>query len=73
MHVTTGQVISSFEFKALPPAARADYVQVDGTPEQVARLSRATAHYSAVTGSDRSKRRAANKAARKARRNNRSR
>jgi hypothetical protein len=73
MHVTTGQIISPAEFLVLPVSARTDYVQIDGTPEQVERLSRATAHYSAVTGVDRSKRRAANKAARKARRNNRSR
>jgi hypothetical protein len=71
MHVQTGQTITNIEYAALPPAERSQYVEISGTAEQVARLSHATAHYTAVTGRDRSKRRAVNKAARKARRNNR--
>jgi hypothetical protein len=71
MHVSTGQVISHTDFIALPASVQQDYVQVDGSPQNLARVSRAVAHYSAITSPDKARRRAANKAARKARRNNR--
>lgn len=71
MHVPTGNLVSTNFIKTLAAAEQAEYVEITGSPEAVQRVSRATAHYGAVTGVDRSKRRTANKAARKARRNNR--
>jgi hypothetical protein len=44
-------------------------VEVSGSPEAIAQLSRAAAHYGSL--SDRAKRRAANKVARRSRRRNR--
>jgi hypothetical protein len=46
----------------------ADPILLEGPPAELERVSRAVAHYSAVTRGDKSKRRAANKVARKARR-----
>jgi hypothetical protein len=71
MNPFTGQTFTRAEFTALPATERAQLVEVKGSPAALDRLSRAAAHYSAVTGPDKARRRAANKAARKSRRHNR--
>jgi hypothetical protein len=54
---------------AAKAAGVAEPVAVSGPPEAIAQLSRAAAHYGSM--SDRAKRRAANKVARRSRRRNR--
>lgn len=54
---------------AAKAAGVASPVEIVGTPDAIARVSQATAHWGAM--SDKAKRRAANKAARKSRRRNR--
>jgi hypothetical protein len=67
----SGRVYSDAEVKYLPAETRAGLVEISGSPAAISRLSHAAAHYSAVTGPDKARRRVANKAARKARRHNR--
>lgn len=71
MDPNSGKLYTDAELKKLDAEYRAQLVELRGTPEDIERISRATAHYAAITGPDKSKARAANKAARKARRNNR--
>jgi hypothetical protein len=64
----SGKTYSQGDVQSLPTEVRDRLVTVEGDQQQVAHLSRAVAHYAAVTGQDKARRRAANKAARKARR-----
>lgn len=67
----SGRVYADAEIKALPADVASRLVLVEGKPEDVERLSQAAATFTGITSAERSKRRAANKAARKARRHNR--
>jgi hypothetical protein len=67
----SGKTYTSAEVPYLPLMVRSRLVSIGGSDADVARVSRAVEHYSAITGTDKAKRRAANKAARKARRANR--
>lgn len=67
MNPFTGQMQST----SISPVTSEPLVEISGDPEHVAHVSQAVAHYHHVTSPVRAHRRAANKAARKARRLNR--
>lgn len=71
MDPNSGRLYTPEQVAKLDAESRARLVELRGKPEDIERVSRATAHYADMTGQNREKRRAASKAARKARRNNR--